>query len=144
MKISQRGIDLIKEAEGLRLDAYQDSVRVWTIGYGHTGDVRVGQRITKAEAEQILRDDLDVFEHGVLKATEPRKLTQGQFDALVSFAFNLGLGNLKSSTLLKKLNAGDAAGASFEFQRWVYAGGKKLPGLVKRREAERALFVSDY
>lgn len=144
MKISQRGIDLIKHFEGLRLDAYRDSVGVLTIGYGHTVDVRLDQRITTEEAEKILRDDLEVFMHGVLKAAEPLKLTQGQFDALVSFAFNLGLGSLKSSTLLKKLKAGDAAGASFEFQRWVYAGGKKLPGLVKRREAERALFVSDY
>lgn len=144
MKISQRGIDLIKEAEGLVLYAYKDAVDVWTIGYGHTGDVRPGSWITEAEAERILRDDLEVFMHGVLSATAPLKLTQGQFDALVSFSFNLGLGSLRSSTLLKKLKAGDAVGASFEFQRWVYAGGKKLPGLVKRREAERALFVSDY
>lgn len=143
MKISQRGIDLIKQAEGLRLEAYQDSVRVWTIGYGHTREVRVGQVITEKEAEGLLREDLDEFERGVLYATSPVKLTQGQFDALVSFSFNLGLGSLNSSTLLKKLKAGDASGASFEFQRWVYADAKKLPGLVKRREAERQLFISE-
>lgn len=144
MKISQRGIDLIKHFEGLRLKAYKDSVGVPTIGYGHTDGVKMGQEITEAQAEQLLKDDLARFEVGVQEVVRPLTLTQGQFDALVSFAFNLGLGSLRSSTLLKKLKAGDVSGASFELQRWVYAGGQKLPGLVKRREAERALFVSDY
>lgn len=142
MRISQKGIDLIKHFEGLELAAYRDSVGVLTIGYGHTGaDVKPGMEISTAEAERLLKDDLARFEMGVMDLVKV-PLKQGQFDALVSFAFNLGLGNLKSSTLLRKLNAGDASGASYELQRWVYAGKEKLAGLVRRRETERVLFLS--
>ena len=144
MKTSDRGVALIKAHEGLRLQAYQDPVGVWTIGYGHTtaaGPPKVerGMKITDAGADAILRQDLAKFE-GYVSSAVKVPLNQNEFDALVSFTFNLGPGNLRSSTLLKKLNAGDRAGAADEFLKWTKAGGKTLPGLVKRREAERALF----
>ncbi len=140
MKTSPAGIALITHFEGLRLIAYQDSVGVWTIGYGHTGpDVKPGLTITRQNAETLLANDLTRFEHGVQRlVTVP--LNQNQFDALVSFSYNLGLGSLQQSTLLKKLNAGDYPGAAAQFPRWNKAGGKVLPGLVARREAEATLF----
>ena len=144
MKTSDRGVALIKAHEGLRLTAYTDPVGVWTIGYGHTtaaGPPKVerGMKITDAGADAILRQDLAKFE-GYVSSAVKVPLNQNEFDALVSFTFNLGPGNLRSSTLLKKLNAGDRAGAADEFLKWTKAGGKTLPGLVKRREAERSLF----
>ena len=144
MKTSDRGVALIKAHEGLRLSAYTDPVGVWTIGYGHTtaaGPPKVerGMKITEAGADAILRQDLAKFERYVTDAVKV-PLSQNEFDALVSFTFNLGPSNLRSSTLLRKLNAGDRAGAADEFLKWTKAGGKTLPGLVKRREAERALF----
>lgn len=142
MKISQKGIDLIKSFEGLELKAYQDVVGVWTIGYGSTGShVKPGMVITPKEAEDLLRKDVARFEACVDKQVSV-PLTQNQFDALVSFAFNLGCGNLASSTLLRKLNAKDYKGASLEFVKWNRAGGKVLAGLTRRREAEKALFLS--
>lgn len=142
MKISQKGVDLIKSFEGLELKAYKDSVGVTTIGYGSTGPhVSMGMTITKEQAEQLLKKDLERFERGVSDLVKV-PLNQNQFDALVSFSFNLGLGNLKSSTLLKKLNASDYIGASKEFERWNRAGGKVLNGLTRRRIAERDLFLS--
>lgn len=142
MKISQKGVDLVKFFEGLELKAYKDSVGVWTWGYGSTGPhvtpCKVG---TKEEAEKLLKKDLERFEKGVSDLVKVA-LNQNQFDALVSFSFNLGLGNLKSSTLLKKLNAKDYIGASKEFERWNRAGGKVLTGLTRRRIAERDLFLS--
>lgn len=141
MKTSQKGINLIAKYEGCRLEAYKDPVGVWTIGYGHTANVRSGQVITKAQAEDLLRDDLSKFEAYVSKYVKIA-LSQSQFDALVSFTYNVGAGNLKSSTLLKKLNSGDYAGAANEFPRWNKAGGKVLNGLVKRRAEEQQLFLS--
>lgn len=146
MRTSDRGIALIKAHEGLRLQAYQDPVGVWTIGFGHTTAagppaVTKGMKITEAGAEAILRDDLRKFEGYVTSAVHV-PLTQEQFDALVSFTFNLGPGNLKTSTLLRKLNSGDYLGAADQFLRWDKAGGKTLRGLTKRREAERALFLA--
>lgn len=142
MKISQKGISLVKGFEGLELKAYKDSVGVVTIGYGSTGPhVYMGQVITEAQAEALLIKDLSRFESGVTELVKA-PLTQNQFDALVSFSFNLGLGNLKSSTLLKKLNAKDYIGASEEFERWNKAGGKVLNGLTRRRLAEKELFLS--
>jgi lysozyme len=142
VKASETCIAFIKQFEGLRLDAYQCSAGVWTIGYGHTGKgVVPGVRIDEAEAEALLRYDVEKFERGVAElVTVP--LSQNQFDALVCFAFNLGLGALRSSTLLRKLNDMDKLGAAEEFLRWVYAGGKKLKGLETRRQAERALFLA--
>lgn len=142
MKISQKGIDLIKSFEGLELKAYKDSVGVWTWGYGSTGPHITPDKVgTKEEAEQLLKKDLERFEKGVSDLVKV-PLNQNQFDALCSFSFNLGLGNLKSSTLLKKLNVKDYLGASKEFERWNRAGGKVLNGLTRRRIAERDLFLS--
>lgn len=146
MQISDKGISLIKQFEGLRLTAYQDSVGVWTIGYGWTQPVdgkpiRPGMTIKEETAERLLRTGLVGYESDVSKLVNV-KLMQGQFDALVSFAYNLGARALSTSTLLQKLNAGDYAGAADEFPRWNKAGGKVLPGLTLRREAERALFLS--
>lgn len=142
MKISQKGIDIIKNFEGLELKSYKDSVGVLTIGYGSTGQhVSPGMTVTKEQAEQLLKKDLERFEKGVSDLVKV-PLNQNQFDALCSFAFNLGIGNLKSSTLLKKLNASDYIGASKEFERWNRAGGKVLAGLTRRRIAERDLFLS--
>lgn len=142
MKISNKGIALIKEYEGCKLKAYRCSAGVLTIGYGSTGShVKEGMVITQAEAESLLKKDLVRFEEGVNSVVSV-PMTQGMFDALVSFSFNLGLGNLKSSTLLKKVNAGDKAGAANEFLKWDKAGGKVLAGLMRRREAEKRLFLS--
>lgn len=144
MKTSDKGIALIKEFEGCRLTAYPDpgtGGEPWTIGYGHTGGIKKGDVITQAQADEYLRADLVKFEGGVTKLVTT-SLTQGEFDALVSFSYNNGLGNLKTSTLLRKLNAGDKPGAANEFPRWCHAAGKEMPGLVRRRAAERALFLS--
>lgn len=142
MKIGEKGIDLIKTFEGCRLQSYQDSVGVWTIGYGHTQGVFAGQTITQEDAEALLRQDLSDFSKSVSRLVYGHNITQEQFDALVSFAYNLGVANLKSSTLLKKVKAdpNDATIAD-EFRRWVYAGGKKLTGLVRRRESEAMLYT---
>ena len=139
LSLSAQGLDLVKRFEGLRLGAYQDAAGVWTIGYGHTGNVRPGQRIAEAQAEQLLRKDVSWAEEAVRKNVDV-PLSQGQFDALVSFTFNLGAGALQRSTLLRKLNAGDHAGAQAEFGRFVHAGGHVLPGLVRRRADEAELF----
>ncbi|WP_256849894.1 lysozyme [Pantoea sp. Fr-CA_6] len=141
MKVSNNGINLVKRFEGLELKAYRDSVGILTIGYGHTHAVKAGDAITGEKADAFLREDLQVAELTVNTSVKV-KLTQGQFDALVSFVFNLGSGNFVKSTLIKKLNAGDYAGAADEFGKWVNAGGKKLPGLVKRRAAEREVFLT--
>lgn len=141
MKISPKGLAVIKQFEGLRLTAYKCPAGVLTIGYGSTGEhVKPGMTITAQEAERLLLDDISRFEVGVQEVIK-QPLTQGQFDALVSFSFNVGLVALRESTLAAKIKAGDVAGAANEFARWNKAGGKVLPGLVKRREAERALFV---
>lgn len=133
--------ELIKSFEGLELEAYLCPANVWTIGYGHTGNVHEGQTITKQEAEELLDQDLEVFRRGVRKAVTV-DLNENQFGALVSFAYNVGIGSLQSSTLLKLLNAGDYAGAADQFLRWNKASGKVLTGLTRRREAERAVFLT--
>lgn len=137
-----RGIDLIKQFEGLRLTAYQDVVGVWTIGYGHTGpDVTPGLAITQQRAEQLLINDLAQFERGVNDLVTVQ-INQNQFDALVSFAYNLGVGALQKSTLLRLLNAGSYKPAADEFPRWNRAGGNVVAGLTRRRYAERQLFLT--
>lgn len=146
MQISNNGIALIKQFEGCRLTAYQDSVGVWTIGYGWTQPVdgkpiRAGMTIKQDTAERLLKTGLVSYENDVARLVKVG-LSQGQFDALVSFTYNLGARSLSTSTLLQKLNAGDYAGAADEFLRWNKAGGKVLTGLTHRREAERALFLS--
>ena len=145
--MSQKGIEHLKLSEGLRLKAYQDTGKVWTIGYGHTsaaGGMKVheGLTITNAQAEQLLKDDLARMTYPVIKRLVKVDLTQGQFDALCSFIYNLGEGQVSTSTLLKSLNAKDYKGASGQFGRWVYDNGKKFDGLVTRREGERKLFES--
>lgn len=146
MQTSEKGIALIKQFEGCKLTAYQDSVGVWTIGYGWTQPVdgkpiRSGMTIMQETAERLLKTGLVSYESDVSRLVKVG-LTQGQFDALVSFTYNLGARSLSTSTLLRKLNAGDYAGAADEFLRWNKAGGKVLNGLIRRREAERALFLS--
>lgn len=139
MDISKNGIDLIKRFEGCRLTAYKCPSGVYTIGYGHTNGVKKGQRITQAQAEAYLREDVGEFENGVNKYVSA-PLTQNQFDALVSFTYNCGLTAFKNSTLLKKLNAKDYEGAGKELLRWNKANGVVLDGLKRRRNAEKALF----
>ena len=141
MNISQKGIDLIKQFEGCRLEAYKCPAGVWTVGYGHTGsDVTQGTKITQEKVESLLKSDLTVHCNNVSKLVKV-KLNQNQFDALVSFEYNIAYGNLSSSTLLKLLNKGDYTGAANQFGKWVYAGGKVLAGLQKRRKAEKELFL---
>ena len=140
MNTSDEGIKAIEQFEGLRLDAYQDSVGVWTIGVGHTKGVHGGLTITQEDAENLLREDLKDAENAVnFQVKVP--LAQGQFDALVSFVFNLGAGALASSTLLRLLNSGDYDGAREQFKRWDKAGGVELPGLLARRNAEAEMFA---
>jgi lysozyme len=142
MKTSSTGRALIRNAEGDKLTAYYCPAGVLTIGVGHTGpDVKPGMKITQAQSDALLSADLAKFEKAVMNAVKV-PLTQNQFDALVSFTYNLGEGNLRSSTLLKRVNAGDMAGAAAEFAKWNKAGGKVLAGLTKRRAAEAALFRS--
>ncbi|MFH4945096.1 lysozyme [Enterobacter hormaechei] len=146
MQTSEKGIALIKQFEGCELTAYQDSVGIWTIGYGWTQPVdgkpiRAGMTIKQETAERLLKTGLVSYESDVSRLVKVG-LTQGQFDALVSFTYNLGARSLSTSTLLRKINAGDYAGAADEFLRWNKAGGKVLNGLTRRREAERALFLS--
>lgn len=125
--------------EGLSLEAYEDCAGVPTIGYGHTKDVKMGDRISKYWAKELLKDDVREVELQVQALGVAQ--TQGQFDALVSFTFNLGIGRLKNSTLLKVIREGGSMSAiKKEFKRWVYAGGKKLRGLERRREWEAKRF----
>lgn len=141
MELNQAGIDLIKSFEGCKLAAYQDSVGVWTIGYGHTGpDVKDGETINQPMAELLLKKDLAVFVAGVKALVQGTTLTDNEFSALVSFAYNLGLHTLANSTLIRKINLGDTMGASSEFPKWDHAGGVEVPGLLRRRMAEQNLF----
>lgn len=143
MKTSDAGIALIKRFEGCMLDAYPDPATggdPWTIGYGHTGpEVHDGMSISEVEAEALLRKDLARFE-ACIGACVHVETTQGQFDALVSLAYNVGCWNVQASTLVKLLNAGNAD--ADQFLRWNKAAGKVMAGLTKRREAERELFLS--
>lgn len=138
MKASQKLIDAIKRFEDVRLQAYPDSGGVWTIGYGHTKDVKKGDRITQYQAEQLLKEDLAQFE---AMANKVRGLnTQGKYDAVVDFLYNCGPGNFNSSTLKKYIECNKATWEIQEqFLRWVYAAKQKLGGLVTRRiwEANR-------
>lgn len=145
MKTSNSGINLIKSFEGERLNAYDDGVGVWTIGFGtikYPNGVRVkkGDACTKEQAEAYLKNDLVKFESAINRLVEV-SLNQNQFDALASFTYNLGETNLSNSTLLKKLNAYDYKGAADQFERWNKAGGKVMTGLTRRRKAEKELFL---
>ena len=139
MRTSQNGIDLIKRFEGCRLTAYKCPAGVWTIWYGHTRGVKKGLKIAQNQADLFLREDIKVYENGLNK-TVSVPLNQNQFDALISFCYNCGLGAFQRSTLRERLNAGDYTGAAKEFSRWNKANGKVLSGLVRRRAAEQKLF----
>lgn len=140
-KINQAGLELIKKAEGLRLDAYICPAGVLTIGYGSTFNVKAGDRITAEEAEARLRKDVEIFEKAVCELVKVN-LTSNQFSALVSFVYNIGPEAFRESTLLRKLNAGDYPGAADQFLVWNKGGGQVLEGLVIRRQAERQLFLT--
>lgn len=141
MKASDKCIEAIKAFEGFRPVAYRCPAGVLTIGYGHTKGVHQKMRISEARATELLREDLREVEREVSALGLP--LTQGQFDALVDFTFNLGASKLRASTLLKKIKAGASVEeVQAEFRRWVYAGGKKMDGLVKRREWEAERWAS--
>ena len=137
MKSSDILINYIKRAEGCKLTAYQDSVGVWTIGYGHTADVKRGDRITQQQADDFLRSDLSRFE--AIAARTPGVRTQGQFDAVTDFCYNCGPGNFQNSTLRKYITTGRKDWEiQKEFLKWTKAGGKELGGLVSRRVWEAA------
>ena len=159
MKVSKEAIEGIKKDEGVRTKPYRCPALLWTVGVGHVIDpnhirVKLDERkniplppewdrvLSMAEVDAILANDLATFERGVLRLC-PSGLTQGRFDALVSFSFNVGLGNLQRSTIRMKHNRGDFEGAAEGFMAWTKAGGKELPGLVKRRKHERALYESE-
>lgn len=149
MNLSEKGEALIKEFESCRLQAYQDSVGIWTIGWGHINGVKKGDTLTQEEADAIFDMEIVMYVDGVNSMLKV-DVTQGQFDAMVSFAYNVGLDmdtddvaeGLGDSTLLKKVNKGDFAGAAEEFPKWNKAGGKVINGLTRRRLAEQALFLS--
>jgi len=148
MHMSQGGLDnLLKKFEGCKLKAYRCPAGVCTIGYGHTSaagapQVVDGMTITQAQAEDILKRDIVKYETAVIDLVKV-KLTQNQFDVLVDFAYNAGVGNLKSSTMLKKVNAGDLDAVPAELMKWTKGGGKVLPGLVRRRQAAGAWWSAD-
>lgn len=156
MKVSKQCIEMIKHHEGVRTRPYRCPALLWTVGVGHVIDpnhIRVkfedrknialpddwNRVLSMAEVDRILAEDLANFERGVLRLC-PTGLTQGRFDALVSFSFNVGLGNLQRSTIRMKHNRGDFEEAAEAFMQWTKAGGKELPGLVKRRKDEKALY----
>ncbi len=139
MKTAQKGLELIKHFERCELTAYKCPARVWTIGYGHIKGVSEGMTITQEQAEQMLLDELVEYENYINELVSV-DLSQNQFDALVSWVYNLGPSNLRSSTLLKVLNSGDYNGVPAQIMRWNKAGGKVLEGLTRRREAEARLF----
>lgn len=146
MSVSNKGVDLICEFEGKRLSAYDDGVGVWTIGFGtikYPDGVRVekGDTCTLEQAKEYMRHDLIEFEHTVNSSVKVQ-LNQNQFDALVSLAYNIGSSAFKSSTLVNKLNIGDYQGAADQFNVWINAGGKRMQGLVNRRDREKLLFLS--
>lgn len=137
---------MIKHHEGVRLKPYKDPIGLWTVGVGHLiGDgkslpIEWFRTFTMDEVDELLKKDLAKFERGVLRLC-PNYLTQPRFDALVSFAFNVGLGNLQSSTLRQKHNRGDILGAAQEFLKWNKAGGRVLRGLTVRRQDESNLYL---
>ena len=140
MKISNNGLDLIKHFEGLVLKAYKCPAGVWTIGYGHTKDVQPGDEWSESNADYMLEVEMEEYE-GYINDSVTAPINQDQFDALVSWVYNLGGGNLKASTMLKVLNAGQYEEVPAQMMRWNKAGGKVLEGLTRRRQAEANLFM---
>ncbi len=147
MQVSAEGLNLIKRFEGLRTTSYRCPAGVWTIGYGHTSmagppAVTSGMAISEVEASAILQRDVETFAREV-EACLGVRLNDSQFSALVSFAYNVGIGNFKKSSVLAAINAGDFAAVPRRLQLWVKAAGRRLPGLVKRRAAEAELFAKE-
>lgn len=143
MKLNQAGIDLIKAFEGCKLTVYKDAVGLPTVGYGHMDKtLLVGSRIDQAEADSLLATDLAKVALRVYQLVKTTTLTDNQLSALVCLAFNIGTGNLASSTLLKRVLMGDFVGAADQFLVWNKAGGQVLDGLTRRRKAERTLFLA--
>lgn len=140
MNLSERGLNLIKEFEGCVLHSYRCSANVLTIGYGHTAGVTEGMTISREQAEEFLKQDVQWAVNAVNNSVKIT-LTQNQFDALVSFTFNCGAGALQTSDLLTLTNMGKFAEAANQFDLWVHAGGKVVAGLVRRRKAEKALYL---
>lgn len=139
--MSDYAFERLKEFEGLRLEAYRCPGGKWTIGYGHTKGVKEGQKICECKADKFLEEDVEHFESFLAKEPYAEDITQGQWDALVDFLFNLGVGNFLSSTLRKRiLEDVDHNDIPNQFRRWVYSKGKVLPGLVKRREWEAQMY----
>jgi lysozyme len=137
-----KAIQLIKKYEGLRLKKYLCPAQKWTIGYGHV--ILKNENlviITKEKAEELLQSDLEKTYNSILKVIKNIKLNENQINALISFVFNIGSGAFATSTVLRKLKSNDYIGASDQFSRWVYGSGKKLPGLIKRRNDEKNLFM---
>ena len=139
MIISKNGLDLIKHFESLQLKAYKCSANVWTIGYGHTKNVKEGDRISQDQANCFLMQDLYSVERAIIRLVKV-KLNQNQFDALCSLIFNIGISAFNKSTLLAKLNNGDYVGAAEQFRRWNKVNNVVMAGLVRRRQAEEDLF----
>ncbi len=139
MIVNDQGRNIIMLFEGCRLEAYKCPAGITTIGYGHTGDVEMGNRITQHQAEAILEFDLHRFEQGVSDLAP--KANPNQFSAMVCLAFNVGLSAFKKSRLLARHLEGNHRVAALEFGKWIHGGGKILPGLVKRRAAEAALYL---
>jgi lysozyme len=147
MNITDRGLALIRRFEGFRASAYRDAAGIWTIGFGHTSaagapHVRPGMKISRKEAEQILARDVSVFARGVLELLDV-ELSDCQFSALVSFAYNVGLENFRKSSVLRAVNDRDFAAVPRRLSLWVKCKGRALPGLVNRRAAEAAMFLED-
>ena len=141
MRISNEGLALIKKFEGCELTAYKCAAGVWTIGYGHTKGVKQGDTCTQAEADAFLEADV-AWVLTAVERTVKVPLTGNQRAAINSFIFNCGATAFRTSTMLRKLNAGDYKGAANEFPRWNKAGGKVIKGLVRRRAKEKKLFLS--
>ena len=141
MQTTEILFEKLKSFEGCRLQAYQDAAKVWTIGYGHTKGVKKGDNITQEKAEEYLREDVEEVEGQILALN--LNLTQPQFDALVSFVYNVGIGAFKESTLLRFIREGRSENEiKKQFRSWVYSNGRTLPGLVMRREWESIRFFS--
>ncbi len=142
MQYSKNGLQLTEQFEGVSLTAYQDVRGVWTIGYGHTGpDVVEGMIITQDQADDLLLGDIQTAVNAVSRLVKV-SLSQSEFDALVDFVFNVGQSNFANSTMLRSHNSGDYDGAAAQFDRWSYAGGHQIAGLLRRRQAETAEFQS--
>lgn len=146
MRMTPEGLALIRQFEGFRGEAYRCPAGIWTIGYGHTTragppSVVPGMTMSEARAREVLEADVERVAEGV-RASLTRRVSDPQFSALVSFAFNVGVGAFRSSSVLRAVNAGDFAAVPRRLQLWVKGGGKVLPGLVRRRAAEAAMFVA--